>query len=96
MLLRPSSSVSASASEILALSLKDNNGAILVGEKTYGKGKVQTTKKLEDGTTLKYTSSKWLGPVGEYIDGEGITPDYKVEQKENKDNQYEKAISLLK
>ena len=87
---------SASASEILALSLKDNNGAILVGEKTYGKGKVQTTKKLEDGTTLKYTSSKWLGPVGEYIDGEGITPDYKVEQKENKDNQYEKAISLLK
>lgn len=87
---------SASASEILAAALKDNNEAILVGEKTFGKGKVQTTKKLDDGTILKYTSSKWLRPNGECIDGEGITPDYEVAQKDGKDLQYEKAISLLK
>ena len=87
---------SASASEILAAALKDNNEAILVGEKTFGKGKVQTTKKLDDGTILKYTSSKWLRPNGECVDGEGITPDYEVAQKDGKDLQYEKAISLLK
>ena len=76
--------------------MKDNNEAILVGEKTFGKGKVQTTKKLDDGTILKYTSSKWLRPNGECVDGEGITPDYEVAQKDGKDLQYEKAISLLK
>ena len=61
-----------------------------------GKSKVQTTKKLDDGTILKYTSSKWLRPNGDCIDGNGIIPDYEVEQSDNKDNQYEKAISLLK
>ena len=87
---------SASASEILAATLKDNNEATLVGEKSFGKGKVQTTKKLGDGTILKYTSSKWLRPNGECVDGKGITPDYEVKQKEGKDVQYEKAISILK
>lgn len=87
---------SASASEILTAALKDNNNAIIVGTKTFGKGKVQTTKKLDDGTILKYTSSKWLRPNGDCIDGNGIIPDYEVEQSDNKDNQYEKAISLLK
>ncbi len=87
---------SASASEILAAALKDNNGAILVGEKSFGKGKVQTTKKMEDGTILKYTSSKWLRPNGECVDGEGLQPDEEVALKDEKDAQYEKAISLLK
>ena len=89
-------SASASASEILTAALKDNNNAIIVGTKTFGKGKVQTTKKLDDGTILKYTSSKWLRPNGDCIDGNGIISDYEVEQSDNKDNQYEKAISLLK
>lgn len=87
---------SASASEILATALKDNNEAILVGEKSYGKGKVQTTKKLEDGTILKYTSSRWLRPNGDCVDGEGIKPDYEVAADSEKDLQYEKAISLMK
>lgn len=87
---------SASASEILAAALKDNNNAIIVGKTSFGKGKVQTTKKLDDGTMLKYTSSKWLRPNGECVDGVGIIPDYEVEQKENEDSQYEKAIDLLK
>ena len=86
----------ASSSEVLTASLKDNNNALIVGEKTYGKGKVQSTKKLDDGTTLKYTSSKWLRPNGECIDEKGLIPDYEIEQKNEKDSQYEKAISLLK
>ena len=86
----------ASASEILAASLRDNNGAILVGEKTYGKGKVQNTKKLDDGTILKYTSAKWLTPNGDEIDGVGLTPDYEVTMEDEEDTQYEKALELIK
>lgn len=86
----------ASASEILALALRDNKGAIIVGSKTYGKGSVQTTKTLSDGTMMKYTSAKWYGPKGESIDGEGITPDYEVKAQADKDAYLEKALDLLK
>lgn len=89
---------SASSSEILAAALKDSYGATLVGMTTYGKGKVQTTKGLENGTMVKYTSSKWLRPNGECIDGIGIVPDYEVKIKNSDkiDTQLEKAIELLK
>ena len=86
----------ASASEILAAALKDNNNAVIVGTKSYGKGKVQNTKKLSDGTILKYTSAKWLRPNGKSIDEVGITPDYEVENENDEDKQYEKALNLLK
>lgn len=66
---------SASASEILASALKYSYGAILVGEKSYGKGKVQEKATLSDGTTVKYTTAKWLTPNGNCIDGIGLTPD---------------------
>lgn len=69
---------SASSSEILAAALKDSYGAILVGENSYGKGKVQQTYTLEDGSMAKYTSAKWLRPNGECIDGIGLKPDYEV------------------
>lgn len=95
---------SASASEIMAAAMKEQYGAVLVGEKTYGKGTVQTTSDLSDGTMIKYTIEKWLTPIGKCIDGEGITPD--VEEKlsdsyisspsiEN-DNQLQRALELLK
>lgn len=67
---------SASASEILASALKDSYGATLVGEKSYGKGKVQQTYNLSDGSMAKYTSAKWLRPNGSCIDGVGLIPDY--------------------
>lgn len=89
---------SASSSEILAAALKDSYGATIVGNTTYGKGKVQTTKGLENGTMVKYTSSRWLRPNGECIDGVGIIPDYEVKKENNSegiDNQLEKAIELL-
>lgn len=87
----------ASASEVLAAALKDNYGAIIVGEKTYGKGKVQTVLSYGD-SLVKYTSAKWLRPNGECIDEVGIEPDYEVfnSVKGNTiyDNQLEKALDL--
>ena len=69
---------SASAAEILAAALKDSYGAILVGEKTFGKGKVQQTMELDSGGMVKYTSATWLTPNNICIDGLGIEPDYEV------------------
>ena len=69
----------ASASEILTAALKDSYGATTVGTTTYGKGKVQQTKKLSDGSLVKYTTSRWLTPNNECIDEYGISPDYGIE-----------------
>lgn len=95
---------SASASEIMSAAMKEVYGAILVGQTTYGKGTVQTTKNLSNGSMIKYTIEKWLTPSGKNIDKEGIKPDYEVElgdsykdnpTKEN-DAQLQKALDLLK
>ncbi len=87
---------SASASEVLIAALKESYGAITVGTRSYGKGKVQQTRNLEDGSMVKYTSAKWLTPNGECIDGFGIKPDYEIEKEMNSsfDEQLEKAIEL--
>ncbi len=76
----------ASASEILAAALKDVYGATLVGETTYGKGKVQQTMQLDGGTMIKYTSAYWLTPNGTCIDEVGITPDYIIQNELIKDD----------
>ena len=86
----------ASAAEILASSLKENYGAILVGNTTFGKGTVQNTQNLSDGTMLKYTSAKWLTPTGDCINEKGIVPDYEIDISYENDTQLEKAIQLLK
>lgn len=90
----------ASASEILAAALKDSYGATLVGEVSYGKGKVQQTKGLNDGSMVKYTIARWLRPNGECIDGIGLKPDEYVENwnsesGESQDKQLERAINVL-
>lgn len=95
---------SASASEIMSAAMKEVYGATLVGQTTYGKGTVQTTKNLSNGSMIKYTIEKWLTPSGKNIDKEGIKPDYEIElgdsyknnpTKEN-DAQLQKALDLLK
>lgn len=91
---------SASASEVLASALKYSYGATLVGVKSYGKGKVQKTSTLSDGTMYKYTSAKWLTPKGNCIDEIGLTPDIEVNLSEEymndrvpeKDNQLQTAL----
>lgn len=70
---------SASASEILAGALKYSYGASLVGNTTFGKGKVQERASLSDGTTVKYTTAKWLTPAGTCVDGIGLAPNIEVD-----------------
>lgn len=86
---------SASASEILTGALKDSYNAIIVGNKSYGKGLVQVTYKMDDGSMVKYSSAKWLRPNGECVEGNGIEPDYVVNNDNKTDNQINKAIELL-
>ena len=86
---------SASASEILIAALKESYGATVVGTTSYGKGKVQQTYSLDDGSMVKYTSAKWLTPTGNCIDEIGISPDIYVEElSEEEDVQLEKAIEV--
>lgn len=93
----------ASASEILASSLKESYGAIVVGTTSYGKGKVQNTYRLTKNTMLKYTTAKWYTPLGNSIDEVGITPgvyvtldkNYAKNPCDDTDNQLKKAIEIL-
>lgn len=93
----------ASASEILASSLKESYGATIVGTTSYGKGKVQNTYKLSKDTMLKYTTAKWYTPSGNSIDEVGITPgiyvtlgkEYVLNPSDETDTQLQKAVDLL-
>lgn len=69
---------SASAAEILAGALRESAGVKLVGQTTFGKGTVQTTGDLEDGSILKVTIAEWLTPDGNQVHRKGITPDVVV------------------
>ena len=103
---------SASASEIVAGALQDNNRAKIVGTKSYGKASVQTIQEFGDGTALKLTTARYYTPNGKDIHKEGIVPDIIVEknikkiEKENKttkksklpgdDNQLIEALKVMK
>ncbi|AFZ51275.1 carboxyl-terminal processing protease CtpB [Dactylococcopsis salina] len=69
---------SASASEILAGALKDNDRAVIVGSKTYGKGTVQSVSSLSDGSGLAVTVARYYPPSGTDINHKGIEPDVKT------------------
>ncbi|UFJ40004.1 S41 family peptidase [Brevibacillus humidisoli] len=73
---------SASASEILAAAMRESGGYKLVGEKTFGKGTVQSTVQMEDDSLIKLTIAKWLTPNGDWINNKGIEPDVAVQQPE--------------
>lgn len=83
---------SASASEILALALKESAGAKVVGTKTFGKGTVQETFALESGAMVKYTSAYWLSPNGNSINEKGIEPDIVVEDASKQTDEALKAV----
>ena len=87
---------SASASEILAAALQDN-GFKLVGQKTYGKGVIQSTAELSDGSAIKLTIMQYFSPDGNKIHKKGVKPDYEVKNEEDSstDAQLEKALSLF-
>lgn len=91
-------SISASASEVLSGALQETYKATIMGTKTFGKGKVQKVYALPSGALVKYTYQEWLTPLGNYIDGKGITPDIEVKYIINDndiDNQKEEAIKYL-
>jgi carboxyl-terminal processing protease len=99
---------SASASEILAGALQDNKRAVLVGEKTFGKGLVQSVHPLGDGSGMAVTIAKYYTPNNRDINKKGIEPDFVVKLTEAqkkamtrdtigtpKDPQYAKALEIL-
>jgi carboxyl-terminal processing protease len=99
---------SASASEILSGALQDNHRAVLVGEKTFGKGLVQSVRGLSDGSGMTVTIAKYLTPSGRDIHKHGIDPDVRAKLPEaeaqklrledlgtKKDSQYRMAESTL-
>lgn len=99
---------SASASEILSGALQEDDRAVLVGTKTFGKGLVQSVRPLGDGSGMAVTIAKYFTPSGRDINKKGIEPDYKVELTEaqikaitpdiigtDRDLQYAKALSVL-
>ena len=95
---------SASASEVLTGALKDYKKATIVGEKTFGKGIVQTVIPLSDGSGLSLTTSKYYSPNGVCIHGTGIEPDIIVEANDSAqisdlavedDIQLQKALEIL-
>lgn len=96
--------MSASASEILTATLKEECGAKSVGKKTYGKGSAQELRTLPDGTQYKFTTKKWLTPKGNSIDGVGVDVDLEVEfdssyydnPVDENDTQLQAAIKMIK
>lgn len=87
---------SASASEIVAGTLKELEIATIVGETSFGKGTVQEVNYFEDASSIKMTVAKWLTPKGSSIQGNGIQPDIEVKMtEENRDRQLEKAIAEI-
>lgn len=97
-------SSSASASEILAASFQEAySKAKIVGVTTYGKGTVQKAYNLSDGSSLKYTTEKWLTPKGNWINEKGVVPDYEIgldgtyfsNPTDDTDPQLQKALELL-
>ncbi len=94
---------SASASEIFAGALRDHKRAELIGVKSFGKGSVQEALDLKGGAGIHVTIAKWILPGGEWINGKGIEPKYKIENKipegntltRELDSQLEKAIEVV-
>ncbi len=78
---------SASASEIVAGALMDWRRAVVLGEKTFGKGSVQSIIPLSDGSALRLTTAKYLTPEGHSISGVGIEPDIEVKVDDEKFHQ---------
>ncbi|OGK38023.1 hypothetical protein A3F03_00230 [Candidatus Roizmanbacteria bacterium RIFCSPHIGHO2_12_FULL_41_11] len=94
---------SASASEILSGALRDHKRAVLVGEKSFGKGSVQQAFDLQEGAGVHVTIAKWILPKGDWINGKGIEPNIVVENQldgantltPKTDLQLQKAVGLV-
>ena len=96
-------SSSASASEVLTSALKEQYGAVVVGENSFGKGTVQELQTLPDGEQYKLTTKSWLTSEGKVIDKKGIKPDYAItlnnsyyeNPTDENDNQLQKILEVI-
>lgn len=91
---------SASASEIVAGALRDNNRAVLMGQTSFGKGSIQEVFALPGGSSVRITIAKWLTPNGENVSEVGIEPQYLVERTQEdweaqRDPQLDAAMEYL-
>lgn len=90
---------SASASEIVAGAVQDRGRGAVIGENTLGKGSVQATRMLSDGSELRVTIARWYTPNNITIDGQGITPDIFVESPTefggSEDGQLNRAVTYI-
>ncbi len=66
---------SASAAEVVAGALQDRNRAVIIGSRTYGKGSVQESQTLHDGSSILLTVGRYRTPTGRYLEGMGVSPD---------------------
>ncbi len=94
---------SASGAEVLAAALKDNGRATIIGETSFGKGTVNSSRELNDGGALFVTIRRWLTPKGVQIDHVGIRPDIEVKPSPfdpsydpQQDAQIQRAIEHLR
>lgn len=91
---------SASASEIVAGAMQDHGRGFVIGKTTYGKGSVQISRTLSDGSELKFTTDHWFTPLGRAIEGVGVVPDMEVEYtfedfSAGKDPQLDAALEYI-
>lgn len=98
-------SSTASAAEIIAICFQEQyDKAIIIGNTSYGKGTVQKSEAFSNGSTIKFTTQKWLSPKGKWINANGVVPDSIVNQnekyyetlKDEDDSQLQEAITQLK
>ncbi len=89
---------SASASELVTISLKEHGVAIVIGETSYGKGSIQIVLPLPDDSALRLTIGRYYSPInGECVDGKGVTPDIQISDNLNtpQDEVVERAVEEL-
>jgi carboxyl-terminal processing protease len=86
----------ASAAEVVAGAMQDRNRAVLVGSRTYGKGSVQESRTLSDGSAIELTVGRYLTPSGRSVDGVGIEPDVLVSSELGPNAAEQRALEVLR
>ena len=83
---------SASAAEVVAGALQDRNRAVIVGSRTYGKGSVQESLTMNDGSSIQLTVGRYRTPTGRYLEGIGVSPDVQASDT----NSVSTGVAVLK
>ena len=87
---------SASASEIVAGALQDHDRAVIMGQKSFGKGSVQTILPLKENAALKLTTARYYTPSGQSIQSKGIVPDILVEEIHGAEGEENKRFQFVR